>query len=52
MDNVFLASEAIEWARESSQELVILLLIFEKVYDRVNWTFLESTMAKLGFSET
>lgn len=50
LDNVFLAQEAIEWAKESSQDLVVLLLDFEKAYDRVNWSFLEATMSKLGFS--
>jgi hypothetical protein len=40
-----------EWATESKQDLVILLLDFEKAYDRINWTFLQSTMRKQGFSE-
>jgi hypothetical protein len=35
LDNAFLAFEAMEWAKESDQDLV-LLLDFEKVYDRVN----------------
>lgn len=50
LDNVFLAMESIDWALESNQDLVILLLDFEKAYDRVNWTFLEASMEKLGFS--
>lgn len=50
LDNVFLAAEASEWAKESSQDLVILLLDFKKAYDRVSWAFLEAAMAKLGFS--
>jgi len=41
-----------EWARESKQELVVLLLDFEKAYDMVNWTFLQQAMKALGFSET
>lgn len=52
LDNDFLATEAIKWAKESRQNLVILLLDFEKAYDRVNWSFLEATMRKMGFSET
>lgn len=52
LDNVFLACEAIERTKESKQDLVILLLDFEKAYDRVNWTFLEAAMLKMGFSET
>lgn len=30
----------------------MLLLDFEKAYDRVSWTFLEKTMEKMGFEGT
>jgi hypothetical protein len=33
---VFLALEAMEWANESDQDLVMLLLDFEKTYDKIN----------------
>ena len=49
LDNIFLAFEAIEWALEDNQELTMLLLDFEKAYDRVSWTFLRTTMEKMGF---
>lgn len=53
LDNiVLLASEAIDWACESKQDLVIILLDFEKAYDRVKWTFLEAAMSKMGFADT
>ena len=52
LDNIFLAFESIAWARESQQELSMLLLDFEKTYDRVNWTFLRMVMAKMGFHST
>lgn len=51
LDNIFLAFEAISWTRENKQELSMLLLDFEKAYDRVNWTFLREVMAKMGFHE-
>ena len=51
LDNVFLAYEAMEWATESKQDLVVLFLDFEKAYDRINWTFLQETMRTQGFSE-
>ena len=31
------------------EELAILLLDFEKAYDRVDWTFLEAAMLRMGF---
>ena len=49
LDNVFLAFEAIEWTLENKQDLSMLLLDFEKAYDRVNWTFLRQTMETMGF---
>ena len=52
IDNVFLAFEAIAWTKESQQELTMLLLDFEKAYDRVSWTFLRAVMARLGFHNT
>lgn len=50
LDNVFLAFEAIEWTIENQQNLSMLLLDFEKAYDRVNWTFLTQTMEAMGFN--
>ena len=51
LDNVFLAFEAMEWTMENKQALSMLLLDFEKAYDRVNWTFLRETMVTMGFHE-
>jgi hypothetical protein len=47
-----MAQEALDWAEESEHDLVLLLLDFEKAFDRIEWGFLFSTLAKLGFSET
>jgi hypothetical protein len=38
-----------EWAVESNQPMVMMLLDFEKAYNRVEWEFLEGTMDALGF---
>ena len=52
LDNIFLAFEAMEWTMENQQDLSMLLLDFEKAYDRVNWTFLKKVMERMGFHQT
>lgn len=52
LDNIFLAFEAIEWASENKQDISMLLLDFEKAYDRVSWKFLQQTMETMGFHHT
>jgi hypothetical protein len=52
LNNVFLAQESLGWAKESDQDLVLLLLNFEKTFDRIEWGFLFKTLDKLGFSPT
>jgi hypothetical protein len=50
LNNNFLAQESLEWAIESELDLVLLLLNFEKAFDRIEWGFLFTAMSKLGFS--
>ncbi len=52
LDNNFLAQKALVWAVESGQDLVLLLLDFEKTFDRIEWGFLFPTLSKLGFCPT
>lgn len=49
LDNVFTFYATTEWAK-ASLSLAVLPLDFEKTYDRVDWDFLEGTLAKLGFA--
>jgi len=52
LDNVFMAQEGLGWADESNQDLVLLLLDFEKTFDRIEWNFLFKALDKLGFNPT
>jgi hypothetical protein len=52
LDNVFMAQEALGWAEESEQNLVLLLLDFKKTFDRIEWGFFFMALAKSGFGGT
>jgi hypothetical protein len=41
-----------EWAMETSHPLVMLLLDYEKAYDRVEWGFLKGSLSNLDFEPT
>jgi len=47
-----MAQEVLEWAEEDNQDLVLLLLDFEKAFDRIEWDFIFKALTVLGFSDT
>ena len=51
IDNIVLVNEAMDWAERSNQEIAIVLLDFDKAYDRIDWQFLEHTLLRMGFTE-
>ena len=52
LDNLFSFWEAVALAKQTNKKVAVVLLDFEKAYDKVCWNFLESVMRKLGFQET
>ncbi|MCO5560024.1 hypothetical protein L7F22_013630 [Adiantum nelumboides] len=51
LDNVVTFYEALEWAHQTGKPTAIMLLDFEKAYDRVDWGFLEGTLHRMGFPD-
>ena len=51
LDNIFTFWEATALAKLRRKDLAVLLLGFEKAYDRVDWGFLEGTLSHFGFEE-
>jgi len=51
IDNIFLAQEAMVYAEETGQDLTMLLLDFEKAFDRISWPFMKSVMESRGFHQ-
>ena len=45
------ANRTITEAIKTKEKLAILLLDFEKAYDRVEWSFLQDTLLNFGFEE-
>jgi len=52
LDNVYLAQEALMWAKEDNQDLVLLLLDFEKAFDKIEWAFFFKALKVFGFDGT
>ena len=52
LDNIFTLWESISLARLQGTPTAILLLNLKKAYDRVDWSFLEETMLRMGFADT
>ena len=49
LENLITSWEAMEWAKTSNQEVVMLLVDFEKAYDRVEWDFFIKMLRDFGF---
>lgn len=52
LDGVVIIHEVLHEIAKNKQKGIVLKLDFEKVYDKVRWSFLEEVMYKKGFNET
>ncbi|GJV75554.1 putative RNA-directed DNA polymerase, eukaryota, reverse transcriptase zinc-binding domain protein [Tanacetum coccineum] len=50
-DGPLLVNEIISWAKKHKKKLLLLKVDFEKAFDSLSWSFLESIMAQMGFGE-
>ncbi|GKE24724.1 putative RNA-directed DNA polymerase, eukaryota, reverse transcriptase zinc-binding domain protein [Tanacetum coccineum] len=50
VDGPFIMDEIISWARLYKKKIFILKVDFERAFDTLNWSFLDSIMAQMGFS--
>lgn len=49
LNNVLLAQEILHFSRVQKQKVVVLKIVFEKAYDRVNWAFIHEILIGRGF---
>lgn len=47
-----MVNEIIAWAQNKKKSPFILKVDFEKVFDSLDWKFLDNTMRQMGYSET
>ncbi|GBG77670.1 hypothetical protein CBR_g24116 [Chara braunii] len=50
-NNIVIAIETLEVVQEKNLDMAILLLDLEKAYDKVGWTFVFTTLRRMGFGE-
>ncbi|GJR84179.1 RNA-directed DNA polymerase, eukaryota [Tanacetum coccineum] len=50
-DGPLLVNEIISWAKKHRKKLLLLKIDFEKAFDSLSWSFLESIMAQMRFGE-
>lgn len=49
LDNFLVVWEGMEWAHRSQQDMFFLQIIFEKVYDKIEFFFILVMLFVLGF---
>ncbi|MCH95507.1 LINE-1 reverse transcriptase like, partial [Trifolium medium] len=50
LDGILIANEVVDEARKYHKELLLFKVDFEKAYDSVDWSYLDTVMCKMSFS--
>ncbi|GKC39819.1 putative RNA-directed DNA polymerase, eukaryota, reverse transcriptase zinc-binding domain protein [Tanacetum coccineum] len=50
IDGPLIVDEIISWAKLTKRKMFFLKVDFEKAFDSLNWSFLDSIMSQMGFS--
>ena len=50
LDGALIANEVVHWARKRKEKSILLKLNFQKAYDMVRWSFVNSILEVMGFS--
>ncbi|GJT93612.1 putative RNA-directed DNA polymerase, eukaryota, reverse transcriptase zinc-binding domain protein [Tanacetum coccineum] len=50
IDGPLIVDEIISWAKLNKRKMFFLKVDFEKAFDSLNWSFLDSVMSQMGFS--
>ena len=51
LHNILNVQMAVDYAKESKQQIVMIQLDIEKAYDHVNWSFINQLLSHMGFGE-
>jgi len=49
LDGILIANEVVDEAQKSNRELMLFKVDFEKAYDSVDWSYLDTVMNKMSF---
>ncbi|XP_020973015.1 uncharacterized protein LOC110269490 [Arachis ipaensis] len=50
-DGALIACETVQWLKTRKKKAAIIKLDFQKVYDRVRWSFVDIVLQKMGFGQ-
>lgn len=52
LDGPLIINETISWAKQNNRKLMVFKVDYDKAFDSINWNFLDSILALMGFGST